>query len=87
MSDEQTLIEFVQCELARGKEVKGLRLDDNLIDSGILDSLGIMKLILFLEEKFGIKITDEDLSPENFGTIQAIHALVARKGSAVGATR
>ena len=83
MSNENALIDFVQCELARGKERKGLSLTDNLIDSGILDSLGIMKLILFLEEKFSVKITDEDLIPENFESIQTINLLVQKKMAGV----
>ena len=83
MSNEKALIDFVQDELARGNELKGLSLTDNLIDTGILDSLGIMKLILFLEEKFSVKITDEDLIPENFESIRTINLLVQKKMAGV----
>ena len=83
MPNENALIDFVQNELARGKELKGLSLTDNLIDAGILDSLGIMKLILFMEEKLSMKITDEDLTPENFESIQTINSLVQNKMAGV----
>ena len=79
MPNDNALIDFVQDELARGDELKGLSLTDNLIDTGILDSLGIMKLILFMEEKLSVKITDEDLIPDNFESIQTINSLVQRK--------
>ena len=79
MSNDNALLDFVQCELARGTAMKVLSLTDDLINTGILDSLGIMKLILFIEEKFSVKITDEDLIPENFESIQTINSLVQRK--------
>lgn len=79
MPNENLLLDFVQCELARGMQSKGLSRTDNLIDAGILDSLGIMKLILFLEETFSVKITDEDLIPEHFESIQTIQFLVKKK--------
>ena len=53
--------------------------EDDLIDSGVVDSLGIFQLIAFLEERFGIKIGDEEITPENFGTIAAIDRLVAAR--------
>lgn len=87
MPIEKALFDFVQDELARGKEVAGLASTDNLIDSGILDSLGIMKLISFVEERFSVKITDEDLLPENFESIGKIQALVLRKSPAAAAAR
>ena len=79
MPNEDALIDFVQDELARGMQLESLSLTDNLINTGILDSLGIMKLILFLEEKFSVKITDEDLIPENFESIRTINFLVEKK--------
>ena len=53
--------------------------EDDLIDSGVVDSLGIFQLIAFLEERFGVKIGDEEITPENFGTIAAIDRLVAAR--------
>ena len=43
-------------------------LDENqsLLESGIIDSLGIMKLVTFIEDEFQLKISDEELIPENF---------------------
>jgi len=73
------LIEFVKKELARGKGIGDLSETDDLVEAEVMDSLGIMKLILFLEDNFSTKISDDDLTLENFRSIETIHALVERK--------
>jgi acyl carrier protein len=54
--------------------------DEDLIDSGVVDSLGIFQLVAFLEERFGVAIADSEITPENFGTIARIERLVAARG-------
>jgi acyl carrier protein len=61
-----------------GKEIK-IDPESSLIKSGIVDSLSLLRLISFLEEKFGIVIDDEDVVPENFDTIKIMESLVAEK--------
>lgn len=78
------LIEFVKKDLARGKGVTDLSEADDLVEAEVMDSLGIMKLILFLEESFGIKIADEDLTLENFRSIDTIYSLVEEKMALAG---
>lgn len=73
------LIEFIKTDLARGKGVHHLSETDNLVEMEVMDSLAIMKLILFLEEKFDIKIEDEDMALDNFASIDSIYSLVERK--------
>lgn len=54
--------------------------DDSLIfKEGYFDSMGFIKLITFIEEEFGIKISDEDLTEENFESINAITSYILRK--------
>lgn len=50
-----------------------------LLESGILDSLAIVKLLTFLEESFGVEITDDEFDPDNFESVAAIAELVAAK--------
>jgi acyl carrier protein len=50
-----------------------------LIDGQVLDSLGIYQLVSFLESEFGIEILDQELIPENFGTIGDLARLVSSK--------
>jgi acyl carrier protein len=54
--------------------------DEDLIDSGVVDSLGIFQLVAFLEERFGVAIADAEITPDNFGTIARIERLVAGRG-------
>lgn len=52
----------------------GSNFDENasLTESGVIDSVGMMALVGFLEDRYGIKIEDEDLMPENFDCLRAI---------------
>jgi acyl carrier protein len=84
MQIDERLVEFVMSDLARGKISGNLDINDNLIDASVVDSLGIMKLIIFLEENYSIKVTDDDLTPENFSSIMTIQSLVLNKMSEAG---
>jgi acyl carrier protein len=53
--------------------------DYELIDNGVLDSLGIFRTVGFLEDECGIEVADDDLVPENFSTLTAIVALTEAK--------
>ena len=55
--------------------------DENLLGQGILDSMGILKLVTFLEQRFGIETVDDDLVPENFESIGHMRDFVERKRS------
>lgn len=56
-----------------------------LVDSGIIDSFGIIALLGYLEESFSIQLSGEDLVPENFSTIATISEFIAQKnGCQVG---
>jgi methoxymalonate biosynthesis acyl carrier protein len=79
MQDDTKLIEFIKADLARGKVTGNLGFTDDLIESEILDSLGIMKLILFLENNYSVKISDDDLTLENFSSIMSINSLIEKK--------
>ena len=55
---------------------------DSLIESGELDSLGLLELVAFIEKEFGVRCEDEDLSSENFGSIQRVADFVLDRVSA-----
>jgi acyl carrier protein len=56
-----------------------LKDDQSLIAAGTLDSTGILELINFVEEHFGMKVEDSEMTPENFDSVSAIASFVARK--------
>lgn len=53
--------------------------EDSFLEKGIIDSTGIMEVIFFLEQEFGIRVDDEDMIPENLDSISRIVAFVDRK--------
>ena len=46
----------------------------SLLETGVLDSLSLLRLVVFIQERFGIVVDDVDLVPENFDTVDAICA-------------
>jgi len=50
-----------------------------LIENGVVDSLGIFRLVTFLEETLGVKIGDEEISAENLQSVDMIEQLVLSK--------
>lgn len=59
-----------------GTEVNG---ETDLLENGEIDSLGMLDLMTFLEERFQIEMTDDDFLPDNFETLNALADLVASK--------
>ncbi|HEX6925888.1 MAG TPA: acyl carrier protein [Longimicrobiaceae bacterium] len=56
---------------------------DALLGSGIVDSMGVMEIVVFLEERFGLEVSDTDITEDNLGSVQAIANYVnARLGEA-----
>jgi acyl carrier protein len=76
MSILKNLENYLLTEIAVGLGKKTLAPDEDLLELGIIDSLGLMKLISFMEESFAIKIMDEDVIPENFQSLNCMAKLV-----------
>ncbi len=56
--------------------------EDELIETGLLDSLGILDVVTYLEEEFGLTVSDEELTPENFQSISTMASYVQMKKEA-----
>jgi len=56
-------------------------LEDNasLLDKGIIDSTGVLEVIFFIEETFGIAVEDSEMLPDNLDSIERISNFIARK--------
>lgn len=61
-----------------GSAVERISPDENLLTTGIVDSHGVLQLVRYLEQRFGVAVSDEQLTPENFQTLERIDALVRR---------
>ena len=75
--------EFILLEFLPGEDPDELKDDTPLITGGILDSIATMKLVLFLEERYGVTLEAHEVDPEHLDTVAAIAGLVRVKQSAV----
>jgi acyl carrier protein len=71
--------EFIVREIAMGRGIDSVAHDRDLLADEVIDSLGIVELIAFLEKRYGIGIDDDDLAPENFRSVDLIVAFVEKK--------
>lgn len=71
-SNHAIIIRYIQENLLTGKGEIELTPEDDLLGSGLLDSMGVMRLVGFVEETFHIKIPPEDIIIENFIDVKAI---------------
>lgn len=72
---------FINDEILFGEEQTKLDPDESLLSSGILDSMALLRLVGFIEERFGVTVGDGELIPDNFETINQIEAFVGTKRS------
>lgn len=79
MSILEELERFMITEIAVDLDKKSLDPDEDLLAQRILDSLGVMKLVMYLEKTFGIEVADEDLVPENFQSLNIMAKFVEDK--------
>lgn len=62
-----------------GQGGEDLRSDASLLEMGVVDSTGVLEIVAFLEESFGVQVDDEELVPENFDSIARLRAFVQQK--------
>jgi acyl carrier protein len=79
MTTRTIITDFIVGSLLVGKEATTVDPDESLTTSGLIDSLGMLRLITFLEQQFGIEIGDGEVGEENFGTLGRVAAFVERK--------
>ncbi len=71
---ETVINDYISRELVQDPALVPLADEAPLLESGILDSLTLLRLVVFLEERFGITMGDADLLPENFASVNTICA-------------
>jgi acyl carrier protein len=71
---ETIINDYISRELVQDAALLPLSDDTSLLDSGILDSLSLLQLVVFLEERFGTTVGDADLLPQNFASVATICA-------------
>ncbi len=79
MSIKDQIRDYIATELGWDKPANELPDDYQLLEKDIVDSLGIFKIITFIEEEWDVEVQDDELVPENFQSINSIANLVAAK--------
>jgi acyl carrier protein len=76
MSFREDLLTFVRDEIVSG----GGAFDENeqLIDRGFIDSMALLKITTFIEERTGLRVPDDEVTPDNFQSVADMDRLVAR---------
>lgn len=73
------LRQFISENYLLTRDDSSLRDSDSLTARGILDSTGALELVMHLEERYGVTVTDEELHPDNLDSIDRIVAFIERK--------
>ncbi len=77
------IIEAYIVSISNQAEIKSIALEEDLLGGGYLDSMGMMRLVKFVEDSFEISIGPKDLTIDNFITIEAIIKFIGVKKTAV----
>lgn len=83
--DDAVIRDYIGRELVRDPAVLPLENSTPLLDSGVLDSLGLLRLVIFIQDQFGIVMDDLDVVPEHFASVDAICAYLRAHPAYAGA--
>ena len=78
----EVLIEYIHGQLLNGRADVAVGPDDDLLASGLVDSIGMLQIIQFVEKRFSISIPFEDVTIENFGTVGNMSSYLDNRGVA-----
>jgi len=73
------LEKFLLSEATFDLDRKSIKPDEDLLIQGIIDSMGILKLVSFMENRFAIKINNDDIIPANFQNLNCLKELAEKK--------
>ena len=79
MITKNAVTKFVNTQFLKGNKAIAITDDSSFIDEGIIDSLGVLELVSFIEETFGFRVEDEEMIPDNLDSINKIVAYVGIK--------
>lgn len=74
------IIDFIHSDLHNGRSDIAIGSDDDLLGSGAVDSIGMLRIIQFVEKRFDLSIPFEDVTIENFGSVSAMSDYLQRRG-------
>ena len=81
---ESEIRQFVIDNFLFGEGGSDLSAHDSLLEKGLIDSTGILELVSFVQEKFGVKIEDHEIIPANLDSIEKIARFIQQKKGDAG---
>jgi len=78
---DEILINYINEQFADDQQEEPIQPEDDLLSEGVLDSFGMMKLIRFIEDNFDIKVQPEDMTIENFTSVETIVRYISAQGN------
>jgi acyl carrier protein len=79
MTIKKTVWEYIENNFFFGVDAKTIDDDQSFLELGVLDSTGVIELVSFLEETYGIQVDDEEMVPENLDSLNNIARYVGGK--------
>ena len=79
MADIHAAILEYLFEVLGGRAPSDLDIETRLLERDLLDSVGIYDLVMFIEERFAVELLDEEMVPENFGTVSLLAEMIEMK--------
>ena len=76
---KQHLRQFLAETLVKGQTGDSIKDDDSFFEKEVIDSTGVLELVLFMEQTFGFTVEDEEIVPENLDSINRVVAYVQSK--------
>lgn len=76
---ENKIRQFLVENFVLSERIDELGFNESLLENGVVDSTGILELVFFAEDQFGIQIDTSEVLPENFDSINALAAYIRRK--------
>lgn len=82
MSNQEKIRQFILENYLFSSDQSLLSNDDSFLKKGVIDSTGILEVIGYLSEEFGVTVKDEEMIPENLDSVNNLVAFIARKSQA-----
>ena len=83
MEIQNQLREYIITQFMYDQANARLDPDTDLLNDGIVDSMGILQVVNFLEEKFGVQVSDDEITPENFRSLRVLTEFVEQRRGAL----
>ncbi len=83
MESKHEIRSFIVENFLYGQDDKELMDDTSFLAKGIIDSTGVLELVSFIEDKYGLSVADDELVPDNFDSLNKLSNFVTQKMATV----